>query len=403
MDDDYVTAEQAAQILGVSRATIYAYVSRKGVRSQPIPGTRKHRYWRADVERLKTRASPATTPSGEVSRESEITLVSERGLFYRGENAITLSEHASFEQVAALLWNVGGADVFTSDAPRSSKIFGQLDKLLHAEAGVDRALSHFPFLEHANPRAYDLSPRGMALTGVDIVRWLTAIILNVGHASAELIHLQFARALTLPPELSDLLRRLLILAADHGMTEDTYAVRMVASTGVTPWRSVAAGLAVAVGRHSKFGQSDSLRRFVAELIAAPDPEVAVVRRIKEGQDIPGFGSQIYSSRDPRAAALLAFCDGALHGYPAFAKLRRAVDVAYEVRQLRPNFGLLSTFAEELMGLQSRRSFLGLSSSEAPYLVGRSAGWVAHCIEQHSAGETRIVDMRYRGILPASMP
>jgi len=33
--------------------------------------------------------------------------------------------------------------------------------------------------------------------------------------------------------------------------------------------------------------------------------------------------------------------------------------------------------------------VGLSSSEAPYLVGRSAGWVAHCIEQlaSSGGQT----------------
>lgn len=63
-------------------------------------------------------------------------------------------------------------------------------------------------------------------------------------------------SLSLQPEQTDLRRRVLILAADHGVTESTYAVRMVAKTGVTPWRSVSVGLALAVGRQSKFARTN---------------------------------------------------------------------------------------------------------------------------------------------------
>jgi len=396
MDDGYITAEEAAEILGVRRSTIYAYVSRKGVRSQPVDGTRQHRYWRPDVEALRYRSARGGAHPGRA--ETNITLVTENRIFYRGLDATELAETASFEDAAALLWQAGGT-IFSRPAPRPSALFAQLDQLLKAEAGVDRALAHFPFLEHANPGCYDLSRTGMAATGTDITRWLTAIILNTGAASDAPIHVQFQRSLGLAPELADLLRRLLVLAADHGINEETRAVRTVASTGVTPWRSVAAGLAIAVGRHSRFGQNDSLRRFVAEILATDNPEAVVVRAIKEREDIPGFDSLQHPQGDPRATALLAYGNRALHDNRSFARLRRAVDVALDVRGLRPNFALLSTFAEEVIGLQSRRDFVGLSSSEAPYLVGRSAGWVAHCIEATADRTPAPPRSHYRGRLP----
>jgi len=392
MDDEYVSAEDASRLLGVSRTTLYAYVSRKGIRSKPVPGTREHRYRRTDVEQIKARRSKASAPGlrDEPAIDSRITILREDDLLYRGRSAAELAETASFEQVAARLWDVESS-VFDQPPPRGSRLFDTLDALLAGEAGVDRALAHIPFLEQANPRAYDLSPSGMAATGVDIVRWLTAIILCRSSASPDPIHLQFEHALALQPEQTELLRRVLILAADHGVNENTYAVRMVAKTGVTPWRSVSVGLALAVGRQSRFGQNESLRRFVAEILAAQDAEAVVTRQLKAGGELPGFGSLVYARGDPRATALLDFCERALHDHPGYRKLRRAVELAEEFRALRPNFAFVSTFAEALTGLQSRRELVGLSSSEAPYLVGRSAGWVAHCIEQLASSGGRTAD------------
>lgn len=384
MESDYVTAEQASAMLGVSRATIYAYVSRKGIRSHAVPGTRQHRYLRADIERLKSRTAQAATPA------SGITSVRGGELYYRGRNAAELSQSATFEEVAALLWETDAA-IFDRPPPRRSKLFAQLDAAMASEAGVDRALAHFPFLEQANPRAYDLSPAGMAAAGVDIARWLTAIIVNRQSASDEPVHLQFERSLDLAPEQTDLLRRILVLAADHGVTETTHAVRMVARTGVTPWRAVATGIGLATGRQSKFGPNESLRRFVTEILDASDPEAVVTRQLKEGQELPGFGSPFYPDGDPRAAALIDYCERALHDRAGYRKLRRAIELAAEFRALRPNFALVSTFAEAITGLQSRRELVGLSSSEAPYLVGRSAGWVAHCIEQAASSDERPPD------------
>ena len=50
-DQEWLTSEAAAARLGVKPETLYAYVSRGTVRSERVPGTRRSRFHRGDVER----------------------------------------------------------------------------------------------------------------------------------------------------------------------------------------------------------------------------------------------------------------------------------------------------------------------------------------------------------------
>jgi hypothetical protein len=143
--------------------------------------------------------------------------------------------------------------------------------------------------------------------------------------------------LRLEPAVTDLVRRLLILGADHGFEEGTYAVRAVASTGVTPWRSVAAGLMIHAGRSSKFGHSLAARQFVAETIEAADPEEPIARRMREHEPLPGFESRLYAGGDPRARVLVDYCDAALGDDPAYARFRHALRYAEDVLDRKPAF------------------------------------------------------------------
>lgn len=400
VESEYVTAEEAARMLGVRLATLYAYVSRKGVRSQKLAGVRQHRYWRADIERLRRRERQPKALEGVLHSESQVTLITERGPYYRGRSAAELAETASVESVAALLWGVDEREVFTAAPPRASKTFAALETLLADEAGVDRAIAHFPFLEQANPRAYDLSPLGMARSGADVVRWLAAIILRQDQVSTDPLHIQFKRALRLDTVRTDLARRLLILAADHGFEQGTVAVRVVAGAGVTPWRAVATGLAVTTGRLSKFGPSEAMRRLMAEILHGEAAEAPVLSRIRSGEPLPGFDSPQYPAGDPRARALFDYCLRELGDDAGFRRLQRALELAWDAQGARPSFALMSTFVEEKLGLASRRGDMALSSSEAPFLVGRAVGWIAHAIEQYGDGEAPRREADYRGRLPA---
>src|ERR671932_1283741 len=110
----YLTAREAAEELGVSLKTLYAYVSRGLIRSEAIGGTRRNRRYRAeDVRRLKERKEQRRDPDrttesalywGSPVMESALTLITDGRMYYRGRDAITLSEDHSLEQVAQLIW-----------------------------------------------------------------------------------------------------------------------------------------------------------------------------------------------------------------------------------------------------------------------------------------------------------
>ncbi len=139
VDSNYLSAEQAAKSLNVSLQTLYSYVSRKGVRSLPIPGTRKRRYWKVDIDRLRDKKLPAPITPGPLKHESEITLLTGSDVFYRGRNAVELAENSSFESVAALLWGFKEEEVFGKVPPKIPPLFKQMDKLLAKESEINRA------------------------------------------------------------------------------------------------------------------------------------------------------------------------------------------------------------------------------------------------------------------------
>src|SRR2546423_3086716 len=110
----WIGAQEASKTLGISRPTLYAYVSRGLVRSTPgAAGARERRYSAEDVERLRTRAEERRDPRKVAERalhwgvpvlESSITLIDDGRLYYRGHDAAELARRSSVEQVASLIW-----------------------------------------------------------------------------------------------------------------------------------------------------------------------------------------------------------------------------------------------------------------------------------------------------------
>src|SRR5262249_47512522 len=108
-----LTAESAADRLGISRATLYAYVSRGFIHAHPAPDDPRRRLYTArDVDRLagnRTRGrkatdiAAATLDFGLPALTSGITLIEGDHLYFRGRDAARLAAHASLEETARLL------------------------------------------------------------------------------------------------------------------------------------------------------------------------------------------------------------------------------------------------------------------------------------------------------------
>src|SRR5918912_3418389 len=111
-EERYLSAGRAAEELGVSLGTLYAYVSRGMIRSESAGG-RKRRYRAEDVRRLKERKERRRDPDrvvegalhwGTPVMESGITRIEDDALYYRGRDVLDLAAGSTIEEVAALIW-----------------------------------------------------------------------------------------------------------------------------------------------------------------------------------------------------------------------------------------------------------------------------------------------------------
>ncbi|MBT9583896.1 citrate synthase family protein [bacterium] len=328
-----LTSDQAAQALQVSKATLYAYVSRGQLESVEGPD-RSRRYRWEDVERLRLRkvrpkeAAETALYWGLPTLESEISSIESGVLRYRGHEVVALAGQASLDQVAALLWT-GHLD-HPLEMPSASGWSGPF---------LSGGLSWLAQQLESDWSGWDLSPDGVRRTGWRIFQALRA---------------------HLPPH--PLLEQALILCADHELNASTFAARVTASTGANPYAVVSAALATLSGpRHG--GACAQVEALFAEA-SQSDPPTAIGQRLRRGDPVAGFGHPLYPEGDPRARALLQ-------------QLPHTQEWVEAGRQL---LGTCPSIDLALVGL-------GLPPGGAfqVFATGRCLGWIAHALEQYADG------------------
>jgi citrate synthase len=396
MPDDamYMTAREAAALLEISVQTLYAYVSRKSLRSRAVPGTRARLYWRADIERLlgaDAVAHSAVVARPGVSPDSEITLLTKHGLYYRGRDVIDLAESAPFETVAALLWGAEEGAAFTPTAPPVPATYEPVRRLLDGQTPTERAIVLLPLIEYATGRPHDLSPAGFARAGADVLRWTAAILVGADAPRAAPIPQVIAAALGAPRGFDDIIRRLLILAADHAIEGTTHVVRALANVGVTPYRAVAAGLMASQGQRLQQLRLTDVSRLLDEILTAPDPRAPIEARHRAGESLASFDASVYPDGDPRGAALLRAIEARFGDDADVRRLRQATEAAMALGSRGPNFMLMGLFVGRKLGLVGQEIAIGT--------IGRTAGWIAHAMEQFYGREMIRPRTTYTGPLP----
>src|SRR6202008_845704 len=144
--------------------------------------------------------------------------------------------------------------------------------------------------------ALDLPRAGVVRTGRGILRELAACIAQAARSSGP-IHRQLAAAWGLNEEEADILRRCLVLIADHELNASTFVARCVASTGATPYAVVSAALNALSGRRHG-GASAPAEALISELARGGDAMTVMAGRLAAGEDMPGFGHFPYPPGDP---------------------------------------------------------------------------------------------------------
>jgi citrate synthase len=385
----------AARTLGVKSETLYAYVSRGLLTAHRASDSRESFFAPSDLRRLQARPRRAA-PSTPVS--SAITLSRNDGIFYRGENVLELARTSTFEEAAAKLWQVEPGEEVRWVAPPGAVRAARAAqaRLPDATLPLDRFAALIPFVAAHDPFRNDLSPPTVRRAAAALITTLVEALPPVASAApqrrgASGVAAELARRLSRRPtaRLVKGLDLALVLVADHGLAASTLAARVAANTRAPIYSSIQAAIAALQGPRHGFA-TPWAEELLAEVATGRPVDVVVEEHLRRGESLWYSGYE--AGGDPRAAFLL---EETLRLAPAgrtrtISKLLRFADT-----HAMPPAGAEFAFAAFAHGFGLVRG-----GGQAIFAVGRTAGWVAHAIEEHASPSPLRMRATYVGPDPA---
>ncbi len=361
----WLSSDEACEILGVSRRTLYTYVSRGAIRR--TTRGRESRYLAEDVRRLATRSAArrghapvaaAALRWGEPVLDSAITDVSGGRLRYRGHELTGLLDRgATFEEVADILLDDGGGPwpaipsrTIEASLPPAGRFVAALPSLvMHTNSG-------------------EVSPRALIVE--------LAALFGPGEGSRIAERLARALHLAKPARAAVAIDAALVISADHELNVSTFAARIAASAGAELGACVGAALWVFTGPQ----HGGSCERVEQLLDAAPRRHLPawVAQRLAKGLRLPGFGHPLYPAGDPRGFALIERARASAAEPRVLAHAIALADAVLATTGLHPTLDFALVALARAIGA-------GPGSAMGLFALGRSAGWLAHALEQRSAG------------------
>ncbi|ARN19034.1 citrate synthase family protein [Piscinibacter gummiphilus] len=358
----WLTLDEARQVLGVRPQTIYAYVSRGRIGVSPDPADSRRSLYRAeDVEGLvqrkatgRTRETLAATTlfGSEPSIPTSISTFSGGRLYYRGVEAVGLAATAGLEDAAGLLWDMETAVNFPA-GPASATPPGRV-----------RAFTELASLTATGHSTRGRLPRVLLEESAGLVGRLASAFGAAGDAALPL-HERLAKGWGQARPVATLLRKTLVLLADHEITSSAFSARITASTGASLPACLLAGLTTFSG--PLHGDASGRVRTLFGEAERDGADAVVDRYLSSGIPIPGFGHPIYPDGDPRAAALMA-------DFKPPAHVARLIDRVVALTGLPPNMDVA------LASLAARHR-LPADAAFAMFAIARSVGLLAHGMEQ----------------------
>lgn len=404
-DGKWLSSREASARLGVKLETLYAYASRGLITSLPADGQRGQRgrhYASDDVERLRTRhaarsghgpVAAGALRFGEPVLETRISDVTRDGPRYRGVLATTLCrDSVSFERVAELLWT---GTLPERDAPPSVTLTCDVERLwplLRGQATLPKMaliLGALAVCDEHRHSATDLAEFARARA---LFHWLARAPGRrpTRREPAARVASTLLEALGAPhtPAVLANVDRALVLCAEHELNASAFAARVAASAGADLYACLSAAVNTLSGS-AHGGMCDRVEALLVAIGSKGRAARVVNEWLARGEQVPGFGHLLYPDGDPRGALLIEL--GRAHGASSDAAKTAFALLDAMRRGGHPAPTLDAALVTLCLCLQ-----LPSGSAATIFALGRSAGWVAHVLEQRAAGYLLRPRARYVG-------
>ncbi len=398
--DGGLTTAEVAELLGVKRQTVYAYVSRGILHRQMALDGRTSIFDRAEVEELRLGRRPDQEGIMRTMLATRLTRVSDDGLWIRGRDLISMvNGGATFHDVADLLWDSPAEEVWPVAPGQRPVHWPGLEEMPLLDQ-----LRVFVSIESSDdPLRHDLSPKSVRAAGRRAIIAMSSG-LNGGRIagfdpaiadaangntpetdSPDSGHLAKTLWMALSGQAPSIgrcraLDVALALLADHGMAGSTFAARIAASVRADPYSVIGAGLGV-IGGTLHGAASAQVHELYTEADRSGDPAAVVGTIQSRGERVPGFGHMVYRSQDGRYGALMGQIVEAWSDDPRLQTVFRVRDVVGERSDAIPNIDLALGALTFLADMPSH-------GGEAVFAISRTAGWLAHAMEEYEEKPVR---------------
>ncbi|MFF4833191.1 citrate synthase family protein [Streptomyces sp. NPDC001315] len=387
-----LSTKEAAELLGVKPETVYAYVSRGQLSSQRVPGGRGSTFDAKEVEAVARRnrreGSGSSAAGSEMSVRTRITLIDKDRYYFRGVDATELAARHSYEEIAEWLWTGRLRPGITFTAPEASVTVARrsVDALPEHTGPTDRLRVAAIAAAAADPLRFDLSEDAVLGTARTLIPTLVAALPPVRRSHRDtgpLAHRLWARLTGRDADEASLrvLDTALGLLVDHDLAASTLAVRVAASARAHPYAAVSAGLGVLEG--PLHGAASGLaHRLLLEVLDHGNAAPVIAEELRAGRRIPGLGHRLYPGEDPRARALFTLLEEMPQAAPALAAAHDIVATTARHTSLHANVDLA-------LAVLTASSGMPASAGETIFAVARTAGWIAHALEEYGERPLRM--------------
>jgi citrate synthase len=353
---------------------------------------------------------------GVVVSDSRICFVDglEGRLLYWGYDIHDLADHATFEEVAYLLWHGelptrAQLDQLNRDLVQARTLPEPVQKLMREfprdAAPMDVLRTAVSALGLYDPDARDTSREANVRKSIRLTAQLGTVVAatgrlragkppissdpSLGHAADFLFMLWGKPA---DPESVRAVDIALVLHADHELNASTFSARVTAATLADMHSAITSAVGTLKGPlHG--GANENVMKMLLEIDAPGNAVPAVAAMLAAKKKIAGFGHRVYKTEDPRATHLRQMSEtlGRRHGQPQWFTMSREIE-QYMLREkhIYANVDFYSASVYYALGIP-------IELFTPVFAVSRISGWTAHVLEQYA--DNRLIRPRAEYVGP----